>query len=231
MPGKFEHEKILRGIYARSNGAGVCAMLAARIIRRETDKPGEAGNPRGCKRYSRRHRIGIGSGGSGKEVGHVEPRRLTEEHNGDEWRLEAQLVDRADILADVVDAVTAAQCGGVVAEDIPGKPHARSPSGGDAVAEGGAGATSRQTRHSQLVDATGIDERIGSGLGEIRFDVANVTTAVSPRSQEFSPQAQVQREIGRCLPVVLHKHSRVVLPVFVVVYPSPAKPALRLAPH
>src|ERR1700730_16037320 len=47
-PGNFENEKILRGIYSRSTGAGVRAILAACIIRREAGEPGEAGDP--CRR-------------------------------------------------------------------------------------------------------------------------------------------------------------------------------------
>src|SRR5216683_7584003 len=130
MPRNFQHEKVLRGIYSRSTGAGVRAILAARIVRGEADKPGQAGNPRGCKRACRWHRIGIGRWSPSKEVGHVEPRCLTEEHDGDEGRLEAQLIDRAHILAHVVDAVATAQSRSVVAEDIPGKAHTRAPSGG-----------------------------------------------------------------------------------------------------
>src|SRR5207302_4570472 len=106
--------------------------------RHEAGKASQTGNPRRCKRSCRWHRIGISSRSSGEEVGHVEPSRLPEEDNRNKRRLKTQLVDRAHIFAHVVDPIPTAQSRSVVAKDIPGKAHARAPSGGDTVAERGA---------------------------------------------------------------------------------------------
>ena len=119
--------------------------VAAPLVSGKTGQLGQARQPRRRERPCWWHRVGIRGGRSGEEVGHVETGGLTEEHNGDEWRLEAELVDGAHILTNVIDAVAAAQRGVVVPEDVPGKTDARAPARGDAVIEGGSGGISRQS--------------------------------------------------------------------------------------
>ncbi len=138
--------------------------VAAPFVSGEARQLRQAGQPCRRERSRRRHRIGIGRRRSGEEVRHGESRRLSEKHDRNKWRLEAELIDRAHVFANVVDAVAAAQRGGVAPEHIPGKADARSPAGRDAVLERRSGSISGQPRNSQLVNATGIDERIRSRL-------------------------------------------------------------------
>ena len=125
------------------------------------------GNPGRRNRPCRRHGVGIGGRSPSEEVGHGEARSLAEKYDRNEWRLEAELVDRTDIFTDVIDAISSAKGGVVTAENIPGKTDAWPQAGGDAVAERGSVGISREAGYAQLVDATGINEGVGAGVGKV----------------------------------------------------------------
>ena len=154
---------------------------------------------------------------SGEEVGHGDPGGRRRKHDRNKRRLEAELVNRADVFANVENSIAAANGGVVMAEDIVGEAHARTDAGGDAVFEGRAGSVAGEARDAEFVDATGIDERILAGFGEVRFHVADVAGIVGPGAEEFGAQAKVQGEVLGDLPIVLGKDRGIFLAIVVVV--------------
>ena len=114
----------------------------------------------------------------------------------------------------------------MAAEDVPGEADTRTPTRGDAIAEGGAGAIPCQPADAKSVHALRIDEGEGSRLGQGRFDVADVAGAVSPGAEELRAQAQVQSQVRRGFPVILRKDRVIVLAVLVVVDAAAAKAEL-----
>src|SRR5262249_61591049 len=79
--------------------------------------------------------------------------------NRKEWRLKTHLVHGADVFADEVDAVTGANRGAVMAEDIVGQPDARSEPGRVAIEKGGTVGGSAEGGHVEAVDAAGVGQR------------------------------------------------------------------------
>src|SRR5207248_1399716 len=61
--------------------------------------------------------------------------------------------------------------------------------------------------------------------------VADVAFPVSPCAQKLRSQAQVEREIRGCLPVILQEEGGVALPVGVVVNAAAAKTELGRSAH
>src|SRR5262249_53454287 len=135
----------------------------------------------------------------------------------------------ADVFAIVVDPVTAAHGRVVLAENIPRESEARSPSGRDAVLECGSGGIAAEAGNSQLIHATGVDERIRTRLRQVGLDVADVAGAVGPRAEELGAKSKVDGQVFRCLPVILREDSGIVLAIVMVVDATPAETELHVA--
>src|SRR5208282_2464366 len=96
----------------------------------------EAGEERSTGYESRtQHSQGRNSGESGggvwlEEVGQAACSRQEVDRDGEEWSGKGQVIDCAQVLAHAVDAVAAADSGGVTAKQIVGEADARLPNGG-----------------------------------------------------------------------------------------------------
>ncbi len=145
---------------------------------------------------------------------------------GKQRRLEAQLVDGADVLTDEVDSVAAAQSRVVMAEDVPGEAEPGTDPGGNAVFECRIGRSSGKSARAEFAYALGIDERIGSAERQIRLEIADVASVVLPCSKELGAKAEIDREIRAYLPVVLDKEGVILLTVLVGVKSAAAKAEL-----
>ena len=135
MPRYFQHKQVLRGVYARSTGAGVIILVGG-IGETVIDEMSQARQPGTRQLSGCRYGVGIYGRRAGKEIRHSEARRGREENNRDKRRLEAELVDRSHVFTNVEDAVPAANGRVVMSENIPRKPNARANPSGDAVLEG-----------------------------------------------------------------------------------------------
>src|SRR5579885_1857513 len=206
-----ETKYILRGNDARGGAVAAIHGRLRWVIVREALQHTEAGNEGGVEGARSRQCVGIWIGAVG--VGVRSWRKKCAEAAG--WTaaesdrqkrgLEGKLVGGADILSNVVNAVTGTTGGGVMATEVVGEAEARADAGGPIVVIGGVATGGSETSKVQTLYAGAVNEGILARSGEVLIEVANVAKVVMIGAEILDPQPEIQRQVLGRLPIVLRE--------------------------
>ena len=108
------------------------------------------------------------------------------------WGNDGEIVYRSQIFAHAVNAIAAADRGGVTAAHIVGEADARFPNRGVFVIESSLVESSVDTREPEFVDALGIDIGLPGRVRQFGIGVAGVAKRVIGRAEEFVAETEVR---------------------------------------
>src|SRR6185312_5974075 len=167
------HDEMTRNFETEDTDRGYSTAARALIIGSrsigavgEARKDGQAWNIGGVDGSRGWQRIRSGRHASGEECAQTS-RCTAAEGNRQNRRLEAELINGADILTHVVDSIPAADRRSVMPENIPGETNSRSPPSRRVVAESGTAGRPGKPGHIQPACALRINEGIATGVRQV----------------------------------------------------------------